>query len=209
MASEDTPSGEEGNPPPVGAPVDTDTTSTDSQTAKPEGEAAVEPPAGPIDQAQVDQGPVNEGQDKPVQTDPGATDTRAGDPRSEPIDLSGLTKDKARDDGIPAGPPAGGSGPVTPHTDAGTRTVVAINPYSVDQTRQMIAIWLLASLFGIIAVEALFSAILGFNCWIYGMCSTRAAPAVALITNTIQPIFTAMVGLVGSVVGFYFGSQKQ
>jgi hypothetical protein len=36
-----------------------------------------------------------------------------------------------------------------------------------------------------------------------------AKSSLLLVTSTMSTIFAAMVGLVGSVVGFYCGSQKQ
>ncbi len=57
-------------------------------------------------------------------------------------------------------------------------------------------------------MEALGSAFFAIDCWAFGQCA-NAKDAYAIISAAMGTVFTAMIGLVGSVVGFYFGSQKQ
>ncbi len=78
---------------------------------------------------------------------------------------------------------------------------------SLEDTRERIAWMVLATLAGVILLDALVSALLAQGCWTYGRCD-RASAALGLLTTTLGTIFTAMIGLVGSVVGFYFGSRK-
>ena len=86
--------------------------------------------------------------------------------------------------------------------------VTAPKRLDIDETRQQIAFILLWILGGIIVLEAIGGACFAGDCWLFGRCD-RASTAFGLISSSMGAIFTAMVGLVGSVVGFYFGSQKQ
>lgn len=87
-------------------------------------------------------------------------------------------------------------------------TVTRVGARSVNDTREAIAYLLLGTLIGVVVFEAVFSVVIGGSCWRSGACTDRDSQAIGLVTTTLQPMFTAMVGLVGSVVGYYFGSQK-
>jgi hypothetical protein len=103
---------------------------------------------------------------------------------------------------------AGGGPPQKP--EKGTPTRVG-QSRALDSDRRVIAFILLAILAGVILVEVLGSGVLAVSCWFSetnGACP-RGQAALGLLTTALGAIFTAMVGLVGSVVGFYFGSQKQ
>jgi len=84
-----------------------------------------------------------------------------------------------------------------------------IEDYSIDSTRKKIAFFLLYIMAAVIALVALVSLFYSANCWMFGgdKC-TQATQALTLLNNGVAPMFTAMVGLVGSVVGFYFGSRQ-
>ncbi len=82
---------------------------------------------------------------------------------------------------------------------------------SIDATRERIAYILLGTLGAIVALQAIAGIVFAADCWGSGgkeSCDL-AKSSLGLVTNTLSTIFTAMIGLVGSVVGFYFGSQKQ
>lgn len=97
---------------------------------------------------------------------------------------------------------AGAGGGGTP----GTPTVV--QDFSLDTTRKRIAFFLLYIMAGVIALVALVSLIYSADCWLNGSKCTQAEGALNLLNSGIAPMFTAMIGLVGSVVGFYFGSKS-
>lgn len=117
------------------------------------------------------------------------------------------------DDGVPS---LDDAVPVLPAGDAartGTGTgdggsPAAVQDYSLDSTRKRIAFFLLFIMAAIVALVALVSLIYSVGCWRGGgtQC-TQAEGALTLLNTGISPMFTAMVGLVGSVVGFYFGSK--
>lgn len=81
-------------------------------------------------------------------------------------------------------------------------------PASIDLTRQRIAYLLLWIMIGIMVVIILVSLAYSIGCWRDVTQCTAASNALGVLTSSISPIFTAMVGLVGSVVGFYFGSKN-
>lgn len=91
---------------------------------------------------------------------------------------------------------------------AATGTAVGLQDYSEDETRERIAYFLLWIMIGVIIAVVLVALMFSVDCWLHpGRCEP-AKDALAMLTTSISPVFTAMVGLVGSVVGFYFGSKK-
>lgn len=110
------------------------------------------------------------------------------------------------DEAVPAGPPAD---PAPTGTGTGTGgSPAAVQDYSLDSTRKRIAFFLLFIMAAIVGLVALVSLIYSVDCWRnVGKC-TQAEGALTLLNSGIAPMFTAMVGLVGSVVGFYFGSKS-
>ena len=122
------------------------------------------------------------------------------------------------DDGVPSLDEAG---PVIPLGDAGKPgagaggtgtgdggSPAAVEDYSIDSTRKRIAFFLLYIMAGIVALVAFVSLFYSGSCWLNGSKCTQAEGALTLLNTGIAPMFTAMVGLVGSVVGFYFGSKS-
>lgn len=103
------------------------------------------------------------------------------------------------------GPTTGGGG----GTGSGG-SPAAVQDYStLDFTRKRIAFFLLYIMAGIVVLVALVALLYSFDCWLNGekKC-VQAEGALTLLNTGIAPMFTAMVGLVGSVVGFYFGSKS-
>lgn len=85
---------------------------------------------------------------------------------------------------------------------------VPYNP-EIDKTRKYIAYFLLWILVGIIVTIVLVTIVYSGRCWNEADTCTAVGPALDMLNTSISPVFTAMVGLVGSVVGFYFGSKSQ
>jgi hypothetical protein len=120
------------------------------------------------------------------------------------------------DDGVPSLDEAGpalpvdgagrGAGGGTGTGDGGSPT--AVQDYSLDSTRKRIAFFLLYIMAGIVALVAFVSLFYSGGCWLNHTKCSQAEGALTLLNTGIAPMFTAMVGLVGSVVGFYFGSKS-
>ena len=108
-----------------------------------------------------------------------------------------------------AAPPAGtGTGAGTSGS-AATGTAVAVQPYDAEETRKNIAYFLLWIMIGVIVAVVVVALMFSVDCWLHtGRCEP-AKDALEMLTGSIAPVFTAMVGLVGSVVGFYFGSKER
>ncbi|HET9640619.1 MAG TPA: hypothetical protein VFP12_15575 [Allosphingosinicella sp.] len=85
---------------------------------------------------------------------------------------------------------------------------VGVEPVELGNTRKTIAFFLLWILVGIIVVVVLVSLVFTIMCWLDGTKCAAATTSLNLLTTSVSPVFTAMVGLVGSVVGFYFGSRQ-
>jgi hypothetical protein len=82
--------------------------------------------------------------------------------------------------------------------------------FDIDRTREKIAFILLGILAAIILIEVLAGGIFAADCWTQaGDNCSKVQASLGILTGVLGMVFTAMVGLVGSVVGFYFGSQKQ
>ena len=92
--------------------------------------------------------------------------------------------------------------------ESGGGSPAALQDYSLDSTRKRIAFFLLYIMAGIVALVALVSLVYSGDCWLNGSKCTQAEGARTLLNSGIAPMFTAMIGLVGSVVGFYFGSKS-
>lgn len=119
------------------------------------------------------------------------------------------------------GPPPGPPPPSIDNAEAALGLTVAPAPaqgggsgtasvenVDLGNTRKRIAYFLLWILVGVIVVIVLVSVVFSVRCWINPDTCTPAATALNILTSNVAPVFTAMVGLVGSVVGFYFGSRQ-
>lgn len=91
---------------------------------------------------------------------------------------------------------------------AATGPAVAVEDYNPEGTRKKIAYFLLWIMIGVIVVVVLVALMFSVDCWLNTSRCEPAKDALAMLTSSIAPVFTAMVGLVGSVVGFYFGSKQ-
>ena len=103
-------------------------------------------------------------------------------------------------------PPGGNDPPPSPaSTPAGTETY----NLRLDATRRQIAFFLLWIMAGVIAAPVFATIVFSGWCWWNGgdTC-TNAGTAIDLLAKSMSQFVTAMVGLVGSVVGFYFGSKQ-
>lgn len=114
------------------------------------------------------------------------------------------------DEAFEADPAAAEPAPAGGTADVGSAGEVV--DFKFTQTQRDLAFLLVRILIGVIAVILVVSVTYSIDCWrnaddVGEPCGSAGA-ALTLLTNSLSPIFTAMIGLVGSVVGFYFGSKK-
>lgn len=76
-------------------------------------------------------------------------------------------------------------------------------------TRRGIAFFLLWITAGVIAAPVLASVVFSGWCWLNANSCPAASTALDLLSRNMSQYVTAMIGLVGSVVGFYFGSNSR
>jgi hypothetical protein len=81
--------------------------------------------------------------------------------------------------------------------------------YNLGATQEKIALRILWILTAIIATIFLLSVVLGGWCFFDKAQCDASGNALRLVTGTTKDIFTAMLGLAGSVVGFYFGQRDR
>lgn len=110
--------------------------------------------------------------------------------------------------------------PATPNSTATDTPVTADDQevvkyrgkYSFADTQRDLAFRLVSVMIGIVVVIAIVSVTYSISCWARPGTEPQpcgaAGAALNLLTTSLSPVFTAMVGLVGSVVGFYFGSKQ-
>lgn len=91
--------------------------------------------------------------------------------------------------------------------DRGTLTGLDPGATFID-TQKRIAFALLLIMIGVIAIITVVALGYSVRCSIDGGSCDRSSKALDLLNGSMSPIFTAMIGLVGSVVGFYFGSRQ-
>lgn len=87
-------------------------------------------------------------------------------------------------------------------------TVVGLGEPTFVGTQRRIAFMLLWIMIGVIAITTVMSLGYSVRCSIDGAACVTNSAALKLLNDSLSPIFTAMIGLVGSVVGFYFGSKQ-
>jgi hypothetical protein len=113
-------------------------------------------------------------------------------------------------DGLVSAAPSPPSTPPPPTPNAATGTPSGVVKYNLDldETRKQLAYMLLWIMIGVIAVLMLVSLVYSVRCWLNAGTCPAANDALGILASHVSPVFTAMVGLVGSVVGFYFGSKQ-
>lgn len=146
----------------------------------------------------------------PAAPDPASTETDSPTDDSA-IDatpsLSGLTRETAADVGVDTGArDVSARAAVVNAEDKGTATTITDN-IRLGKTRESIAFRLLWLLAAIVAGYLLVSVIFSQACWQSSTCDIKDAYAMA--AGSFATVFAALLGLVGSVVGFYFGSQSK
>ena len=98
-----------------------------------------------------------------------------------------------------------------PSNPTNTGSPTGVREVNLEDTRRRIAYFLLGILTLVVVIEVLGGSILAVNCWL-GANANGACPAaqasLSVLTTSLGAVFTAMIGLVGSVVGFYFGSKS-
>lgn len=77
-----------------------------------------------------------------------------------------------------------------------------------EKARAKLAYILLAVLVGLVVVQVITGVIGAVDCFLSPNCAD-AKNALALMNTSISQTFTPIVGLVGSVIGFYFGAKSK
>lgn len=78
-----------------------------------------------------------------------------------------------------------------------------------ESTRRWLAYSIMMLLGVVVAAIGISSLYYSYQCWLApGQCQA-ASSALNTLVDGLQPMFTALTGLVGSVVGFYFGSRQR
>lgn len=132
--------------------------------------------------------------DRAASTDPAQDGSTGGDPTPSLSDtVSGLV----------ATAPA----TIAPTTDA-RGTALGLGDTTFVGTQRRIAFMLLWIMIGVIAIITVMSLGYSLRCAFDGAACDTGSSALKLLNDSMSPIFTAMIGLVGSVVGFYFGSKQ-
>lgn len=92
----------------------------------------------------------------------------------------------------------------------GAKAATSLIEEPLNHTRKKIAMTLIGMLALLIVVEVIWGGIFGMSCWVNSKPATcdLADRSLAITQSAVGQMFTAMVGLVGSVVGFYFGSNS-
>jgi hypothetical protein len=112
------------------------------------------------------------------------------------------TSPPSLNDAVTAAGGSGGGG------GGGGGTPTSVKPYDLGETQKKIAYFLLWIMVGVIVAMVSVSLVFSIRCWVEPNTCTAANTALGILISGISPMFTAMVGLVGSVVGFYFGSKQ-
>lgn len=97
-----------------------------------------------------------------------------------------------------------------PPTPPITNTLQSVSkPFDLGEVQQKIALRIIWVLIAIVACIFLISVILGGWCFYDKAQCVAAGNALDLVVGKTKDIFTAMLGLVGSIVGFYFGQRSE
>ena len=154
--------------------------------------AGTEPEAPPVEPVVVE----------PVVT-PEPTPPVAPEAAPAPPPLSALTRAIAAEQGVhvPNSPAPSKDDTPPPGTPSG------VSALELGQTRKEIAYRLIYIMSAVIAAYLLVSLIFAQSCWMSSTCSVKDAYGMA--AGSFATVFTALVGIVGSVVGFYFGSKSE
>ena len=97
-------------------------------------------------------------------------------------------------------------------TSAQVKTAAAVEPNydpapAQERARAIIAYILLAVLVLVAIVMLIAAIVLARDCYASKNCA-NAKDALAILTNAVGLVFTPIIGLVGSVIGFYFGAKS-
>lgn len=95
---------------------------------------------------------------------------------------------------------------VAASTPGASETLVGLGAnVTLDGTRQEIAFRLIMILAIVIGAYLFISLIFSLSCWTSHTCTVQESYNMSAASFTT--VFTALIGIVGSVVGFYFGSK--
>jgi hypothetical protein len=129
----------------------------------------------------------------------GAQGTATNNAQPEPPPLDSVVEQQVQSQGTGSSSSVGGN--LTP---AGTEKY----NLQLDQTRKAIAMFLLWILVAVVALYMIVALFYSARCFYDAQQCGGGERALSLLTNGVTPIFTAMIGVIGSVVGFYFGSKR-
>ncbi|HEY1752536.1 MAG TPA: hypothetical protein VGG29_14855 [Caulobacteraceae bacterium] len=121
------------------------------------------------------------------------TDVAAGGPAQAPISL----KDIGGASSAAVGPQVVSATGVQANYDPGPEQ---------ERARAIIAYILLGVLVLSVLVMLIAGVVLAADCYMAKSC-TNAKDSMTVMTSSVGLIFTPIVGLVGSVIGFYFGAK--
>jgi ABC-type dipeptide/oligopeptide/nickel transport system permease component len=79
---------------------------------------------------------------------------------------------------------------------------------AAERARQRLAFLIVYLLAGVIVVIVVAGVVGGLACWSGGTRCDAVTRSLAVLTNSTSTVFTALIGLTGSIIGFYFGSRK-
>lgn len=93
---------------------------------------------------------------------------------------------------------------------AGALPAAVVMPYNPEpqqeRTRGYITYALLGTLLLVILFLVAVGALLARDCYVQSSCASAQA-SLGIITGIMNIVFTPIIGLVGSVIGFYFGAK--
>jgi hypothetical protein len=119
----------------------------------------------------------------------------------EPVDLRTISPTSGT--GLPGGGVDGSAQRSSSVTLSSTKT------YNFSITQEKLALRILWILMGIIGAVFCLSLVMGSVCLVSSGQCKAAGEGLQLVIGTTKELFTAIIGLVGSVVGFYFGQRDR
>lgn len=124
-------------------------------------------------------------------------------PAAPPTSLIGLTLRGAVAQGIEVEPT---DQVIAKSASGAAETSLAVGAdKTLSATREAIAFRLITLLGGVVGAYLFISLIFSLSCWTSNNCTVQESYNMSAASFTT--VFTALIGIVGSVVGFYFGSK--
>jgi hypothetical protein len=100
------------------------------------------------------------------------------------------------------------AGVATPQVKSAAAVEPNYDPAPAQEKARAIIAYILLAVLVLVAIVMLIAAlVLAQACYASTDCK-NAKDALAVLTNAVGLVFTPIVGLVGSVIGFYFGAKS-